>query len=184
MGGTVSDTPACPPHERAGRNVVERSRSRRGTSGAHAHFVSPPLSKRIPVGVLVALGITLALACNNGHDEEDDDQYREEVIWCEEAAARLEACCGSAFDVRGIECPYYYSYDSGCSGSRSRLIEPAFTSEESRCIRDTSCEAIVANGICKRAQAAGKARTEETSSIDPIANSSTSGSVKTGPVCP
>jgi len=105
------------------------------------------------VGVIFALAIALVLACNGGHDEEDDNQFRTDVLWCEEALGRLISCCPS-FDARVVECNYYYSFDEGCGTATTRRIEPAFTIDESRCIRDTTCDALVTNKVCERAQAA------------------------------
>ena len=153
---------------------------------------SPPAA-----GVLFALGVALVLACNNGNDEEDDDQFREDVIWCEEAVARLERCC-PGFDARKVECLFYFSYDEGCGTSTTRRIDPAFTSEESRCIQDTSCDALVSQGICARAERGGAARTSETTtdlassssgSSGQLGSSSSSGgttvsSPSRAPVCP
>src|SRR5690606_15793979 len=103
------------------------------------------------------------LACSSGPDDEDDNQFRTDVLWCEEALARLVTCC-PGFDPRPVECNYYYSYDRGCGPDTMNKVEPAFTTDESRCIRDTPCDALVANGACGRAQNARAVSMETTSS--------------------
>lgn len=111
--------------------------------------------RRIPVGVFFALGLMALFACKSDdtkNDEEDDNQFREDVIQCEEAIARLERCCPE-FDASRVLCNYYYSYDtSACGPTTVQSVRPALDLSESRCVRDTSCDALVANGVCKRAQ--------------------------------
>lgn len=114
-----------------------------------------PSPRRIPAGVFFALGVVALLACTHGHDKEDDNQFREDVIQCEEAVARLDRCCPS-FDASRVLCNYYFSYDeAACSPPTTRRVSPALDLEESRCVIDTSCEDLVANGVCQRAQEAG-----------------------------
>ena len=146
---------------------------------------------RIPIGVGAALGVALMMACSaDGHDE-DDTQFRQDVIWCEEAVAHLEECCGAAFDARQIACRHFYSKDTGCGSTDINRTDPAYTVDESKCIRDQSCDAIRGNKVCERAQAAGAARTTNFHSDDFSSSSSgngtlssTSGSTVSGPVCP
>jgi hypothetical protein len=107
----------------------------------------------LPTGSIVALGVAAVLACSRpGHDE-DDNQFREDVIWCEEALARLATCC-PGFDATRVECNYYFEQDEGCTATTTRQIEPALTTGESRCVRDTDCAVLVSSGVCARAQVA------------------------------
>ncbi len=110
---------------------------------------------------VLAAVVALILACSNGKDEQDDDQFREDVIVCEEAVARLEHCC-PGFDVRSIECRYRYAHREGCGTTTTERTEPAFTKAESACVRAASCEDLVAKGACTRASDAGAARTTVT----------------------
>ena len=147
------------------------------------------LLRRRPVGVLVGVGIALVMACGNPDKDEDDSQFREDVIWCEEAVARLQDCCGATFNPTRITCRHYYSKDTGCGQTSIEKIDPAFTLAESRCIQDTSCERIVQADMCNRAMAAGAARITSYSNsgagTSGTSTSSTSGgSAATGPVCP
>ena len=143
------------------------------------HDTSLPSARKLPAaGVLFALGVALVLACNsNGNDEEDDNQFRDDVIWCEEAIARLERCC-PGFDGARVECKFYYSYNEGCGSSETRRTEPAFTKDESRCIHDTTCSALVDTGVCARAAQNGSARSSITS--DSTSSSGTSGTSSSG----
>lgn len=104
-----------------------------------------------------ALGVVAFLACKSDEtkdDEEDDNQFREDVIQCEEAVARLQRCCPS-FDGSRVLCNYYFSFDkSTCGPTETRSINPALNLAESRCVIDTSCGDLVANGVCARAQEA------------------------------
>ena len=116
-----------------------------------------PFLRRVPAGVFFALGLLAAFACKSSDtrdDEEDDNQFREDVIQCEEAIARLERCCPD-FDPSRVICNYYYSYDtSACGPTTEQSVRPALELGESRCIRDTSCDQLVATGVCGRAQEA------------------------------
>ena len=66
----------------------------------------------------------------------------ERELDCEQAALRLEECCPD-FDPTMIGCSYEWS----CGGS-DRV--PVVTSSESDCIRESSCDDLVAAGVCER----------------------------------
>lgn len=150
------------------------------------------MSGRLSIGVVASLLVSTLFACSWGNgdgEKHDDDNFRADVIECEDALSRLERCCPS-FDSGPVLCNYYYDYSSGCSTTTTDSTEPAITTAESSCIRDTACDALVANKVCERAQAA-RAYTRKTSTSS---SSSTSGSYGTGygsttsqthkPVCP
>jgi hypothetical protein len=83
--------------------------------------------------LLLLLGlVVLVLACG---------EIREDEVWCEAAVARLHDCCA------GIE-PQRFScvHSSGCNDN----TVPTLSQRASQCIVDRSCDALVANGICKR----------------------------------
>ena len=113
--------------------------------------------RRIPPGVLFALGVIAFLACKSDatkDDEEDDNQFREDVIQCEEAIARLERCCPD-FDGARVLCNYFFKLDTGsCGPSTTDTVHPALSLPESRCVLDTSCEDLVGKDVCARAQEA------------------------------
>jgi hypothetical protein len=142
--------------------------------------------RRIPLGVVFALGVVALLACEDGdtkNDEEDDNQFREDVIQCEEAIARLERCCPD-FDGSRVLCNYYFHFDtSTCGPRKTESIQPALKLTESRCVLDTSCEDLVGKDVCKRAQ---DARTYTSRRVEN--GGSSSGDVNESdshpPVCP
>lgn len=144
--------------------------------------------RRVPTGVVFALGVIAFLACKSGdtkNDEEDDNQFREDVIQCEEAIARLQTCCPD-FDGSRVLCNYYFRYDtSTCGPSQTDSIRPALDLSESECVLETACEDLVARDVCKRAQEARVYTSRRVSS------SSTSGASRDvnesdshPPVCP
>jgi hypothetical protein len=154
--------------------------------------------RHIPFGMVAALVVALVMACDNGHDE-DDTQFRKDVIWCEEAVAHLEECCGNLFDAHQVECRHFYSKDEGCGSQQITRIDPAYTLEESECVREQSCDWITSNKICERALVAGKARksvydsrevdtptvgTSSSTSGVVTTSSSSSGSSAFGKICP
>jgi hypothetical protein len=152
--------------------------------------VSSSLLWRTP-GVIVALGICSVIACStNGDVEEDNEQFRQDVIWCEEAASHLQECCGGTFDPHQIECRHYYRRDTGCNQDTIQRTDPAFTIDESNCLRKAACEEIVANKMCSRAQAAGLARSsnyqvnDNPSSTTSTTSTGGSSAPNAGPVCP
>ena len=128
--------------------------------------------RRIPSGVFFALGIVAFLACKSDetkNDEEDDNQFREDVIQCEEAIARLQQCC-PGFDGSRVLCNYYYSLDkSSCGPTTTDTVHPALNLGESRCVLDTTCEDLVGREVCKRAQ---EARTYTTHRVEESSSSS------------
>jgi hypothetical protein len=133
--------------------------------------------RRVSAIVVVALGVVSTFACGELGVSEDDDELREDVISCEDALARLEACCPD-FDITRVYCTYYSYRSNGCARTSSaREVRPALSLPESECVRATSCAALVESGVCARAQVAPTY--ESTSGID-------APSVSTGhpPVCP
>ncbi len=87
---------------------------------------------------------------------DDTSNFRESVFACEEAAAKLDACC-PGFDPRAIRCHYVQRY-SGCESAIDEGEHPAFDGAESRCIVAASCDELVARGICERAASAAPDR--------------------------
>lgn len=131
-----------------------------------------------------ALVLAAVFACEGQEtkdDEEDDNQFREDVIQCEEAIARLERCCPD-FDASRVLCNYYYSYDTGCGSTTEQSVHPALDLSESRCVRDTSCQDLVARGVCGRAEQARAYSTRRVADSD--GGLSTSEKDSHPPVCP
>lgn len=85
------------------------------------------------------------MACD---DDTDDNQFREDVISCEEAVAHLAECCPE-LRPSDVECRYYFRRDEGCLGPDSTTrIEPDIALRDSLCIRGLTCEGISSRGFC------------------------------------
>jgi len=121
-------------------------------------------------GYVAAAIVVLLFACSTG---KDDDNFRADVIGCEEALAHLSDCC-PGFDASRVRCQYYYS--EGCNGTEDNRVEhPTLDSSESECIRNLECSELVERQICTRAQ----------NDIPFTQNMPTSdGGTSQGPVCP
>lgn len=138
--------------------------------------------KRVPVGVAFALGVVISGAAHGAGEapETDDENFREEVLLCEEAVARLDTCCPD-IDWSTVACNYRHTSTGGCTNGTADFEDPTFKLEESRCILDTSCSDIHARGVCTRAKAAQpyitKARRDQDVTTD-------LGSTTHPPVCP
>jgi hypothetical protein len=99
------------------------------------------------VGVLLTSGFVVRARASNDVKEDDDNQFREDVIVCEEAVAHAAACCH--FAVQGDACRYYeyYAVDScGCSGGDSgydrKHVRPVVSVNEGHRIADLGCAAL------------------------------------------
>jgi hypothetical protein len=102
--------------------------------------------------VAFALAVAATYACNPDHD---DNPFREDVLGCEEAVARLVLCC-PAIDAHRIACAYSFDRHDGCwdSSVTTTVVEPALSTTESACVLDLDCDALVARGVCERAEQA------------------------------
>jgi hypothetical protein len=149
------------------------------------------MARRASAGVAATLFVCALFACSSnggsGGAEHDDNNFRGDVIECEDALERLERCCPD-FDAKPVLCNYFHSKDSGCGAVSTSDVQPAFDREESACIRETSCDSLVATKVCERAQLA---RAYESHTQAPIPTYSTptaapTSSTKTShpPVCP
>ena len=111
--------------------------------------------RRLPVGVAFALGVVITGSAHGADDapETDDQNFREEVLLCEEAVGKLDTCCPD-IDWSTVQCNYRHTTTGGCTDGTADFEDPALNLAESRCILDTSCEDIHRNGVCTRAKAA------------------------------
>jgi hypothetical protein len=92
------------------------------------------------------LALRGVIACDS---DTDDNQFREDVISCEEAVARLEECC-PGFRPTRVACRYYFHRREGCEGSGVDKTEPDLDLRESQCVREASCEKLASQGFCDR----------------------------------
>ena len=67
---------------------------------------------------------------------------REDEFQCEQAVAHLHDCCPD-LDPGAVSC----SFSSSCGAT----LFTTFSVEESQCIQDASCEAILRGHLCERA---------------------------------
>lgn len=112
------------------------------------------MTKHCSTGLAVAFALLAAAAPAAGST--DDDQFREDVLHCEEALAVLARCC-PAFDPKKVVCGYHFEESRGCIYSNEidrRTVTPALSLVESDCIRGSSCDGLLERHVCERAQTA------------------------------
>lgn len=97
--------------------------------------------------LMFGLAVVVLFACT----DDDHDQFRDDVIGCEEAAAHLESCCPGLVLGSNV-CTFSYEHNSGCGSETNDYVYPAFTDSERSCILARSCADLVAGGICERAR--------------------------------
>lgn len=107
---------------------------------------------RVPIGLTVALGVAIMMACSSGDDDggTDNNQFRGDVLDCENALSYLQQCCGKSFDPTAVECHHLFEKDEGCGDSKVTKQDPDLNEDESDCILDQSCDAIRKNNVCPR----------------------------------
>lgn len=127
------------------------------------------------LAVLVVLAVT-----GSARGEVDDEQFREEVIVCEEALARLVGCC-PGLDGNRVLCTYRHESTGGCTDGTADYEDPALSLPESRCILDMSCEDLRSRDVCGRAAEAKTYITRRRSSSGEVTDA---GSRSHPPVCP
>lgn len=149
------------------------------------------MARRVSPGVAASLLVSALVACSSGYasgdDEHDDNNFRPDVIECEDALERLQRCC-PGFDAAPVLCSFFHSRSTGCGSTSTTDMKPALTRDESSCIRDASCESLVATKVCERAQLARAYEAHKqtpTSSSDSLSSSPPTSSTTThAPVCP
>jgi hypothetical protein len=137
----------------------------------------------------IPLAVGALLACGGGTTV-DDNNFRQDVFYCEEALGVLSSCCPS-FAALGIPCQYSYSFapsnTGGCGAGTTTEVDPALSLPESECILSTPCDELVANGVCARAQTASAYSNKDTSTGSNFENgpqTTSKSSSNHGPVCP
>lgn len=149
------------------------------------------MARRASAGVAATLLVCALFACSarssSGDDEHDDNNFRGDVIECEDALERLQRRC-PGFDAKPVLCNFFYSKSSGCGSVSTNDVKPAFSRAESACIRDMSCDSLAGTKVCERAQLARAYEVHEqtptTSSSESVSSSPTSSSTSHAPVCP
>jgi hypothetical protein len=123
-----------------------------------------------------AFAIASILACSDPDHVEDENQFRTDVVLCEETLARLTTCCAN-FDPLPVASNHYYSFDRCYGSEKTRKVEPVFTQDESRCILDSRAMPSPRTASARAQQARGVDLT-----IDRPTDSDTSQPTTTGTV--
>jgi len=105
--------------------------------------------KTLLVGLVLTSG--LAVRAKASTKEQDDNQFREDVIACEEAVSHVNECC-AGLAVQADACHYshyYYEGDCGCEEggspeSRRDDVWPVVTAAEGHRIAGVDCAAMQA----------------------------------------
>ena len=132
------------------------------------------MARRLCAGVAATVVVCSLFACTyggSGDDQHDGNNFREDVIECEDALARLERCCPD-FDAKPVLCNFSFDKSTGCGSTVASSVQPAFNTSESSCIRDTSCDDLVTKKVCERAQLARAYSTTTTTSTSSSSSSS------------
>ncbi len=98
--------------------------------------------------VCVLLTSAFAVRVRASTTERDDNNFREDVLVCEEAVSHAVQCCG--FKVQGDACRFHHFYstdDCGCDstgtdGSRREDTRPVVSVSEGQRIAKESCESM------------------------------------------
>lgn len=103
------------------------------------------------LSIVIAGSCLLRGSTARGGTDTDDDNFREDVIECEQAASHLRECCPNA--TSAPDCHYYTkttSEDCGCSGTYVSSIsyDRPISIDESKSIQNSSCDELATNGTC------------------------------------
>ena len=114
-------------------------------------------------GALLVLSVRNARASS----DVDDDNWRPDVLRCEEAVAKLVACC-PRFATDAVTCTHEKVVStSGCDEwTTTTRVTPALDEAESACVIAASCTVLVDSGVCARAATAQAYVDVSQSSID------------------
>jgi hypothetical protein len=98
---------------------------------------------------------TVSLGASAWTIDTDDDNFRPEVIACEEAVLHLVECC-PGFTPSAVDCRYLHRHfdAGGCDGAFDEYTRPALSPEESTCIKTMRCDELTAARVCDRARSA------------------------------
>jgi len=127
------------------------------------------------VGLVLTSGFVVRAKAST-EEEKDDNNFREDVIVCEEAVAHASACCG--FEIQGDACRfyhYYFSDDCGCDspgtdGSKREDTRPVISGKAARSVADMTCETMkkvddAGDSECKRLYAKLQANNNQSSYV-------------------
>ncbi len=118
-----------------------------------------PMPSRWPLAFLAVFAFARGIGCNSGDDIHDENNFREDVVLCENAVAWIARCC---LDIRvpGDACVHRHvkwTRDCGsCSSGTEEYeerVEPVLAIATSEGILDTSCDDLTAADGCSRLEA-------------------------------
>ena len=112
----------------------------------------------VPAMRTVLLAVLLVMLCGarsaRASGQHDDDNFRPEVLECEDALGKLRQCCAGFVTAR-VACSYETSEtEAGCDFSTTVSVRPALDESESRCVLASSCDGLRSSGVCGRAEVA------------------------------
>ncbi|MEO8876013.1 MAG: hypothetical protein ABI461_10525, partial [Polyangiaceae bacterium] len=100
---------------------------------------SPMTFKRTSLTTLVVLALLTPLLLGSAGLREDEFE-------CEQAVNHLKGCCAATFDPTKVSC----AFDEGGCGDNATY--PSLGVDDSKCIEDKSCDAILESGLCDRVE--------------------------------
>jgi hypothetical protein len=111
-------------------------------------MLAASMKKALPLLLLVFLVVRPAYA------SDDDDNFRRDVLLCEDAVGKLAQCCPD-FDAKSVDCTYKIeTHDSGCDFSTTITIKPGLSEPESKCVLALDCDALRTH-VCGRTKNIG-----------------------------
>lgn len=112
--------------------------------------------------LVLAVFVLIVWGCRAQGDYDDSDDLTGEVVSCEEAIGHLEKCCPDFDAVRDGQCvdDKYKKTGGGCvyddyTSTTTGYRLPEMTLAESQCVRTSSCDELIAKGICDRVKRNG-----------------------------
>lgn len=105
----------------------------------------------LPILCFLAISVRVTPAPGAEGDYSDYDDLTEEVLACEEAVSILARCC-PGFDPHAVQCvDHRYRRTSSCDGSvHEGHDHPMLRSDQSECVRGSSCTDLVRTNTCGR----------------------------------
>src|SRR5262245_57944536 len=74
--------------------------------------------------------------------QHDHDNWREDVVACEEAVAHLASCC-PGLEPHSLQCLHIHDVYEGCTSSSETKVDPMLDVGESNCILASTCSTLL-----------------------------------------
>jgi hypothetical protein len=106
-------------------------------------------SRGFVVGIVLSFGLVWQVQASDDVDERDENNFREDVILCEEAIGRISQCCPS-MSPPSNSCEFlHYEKKDYCGGCDSTLRfsahdyrTPVLSIRESKGLIDATCSSV------------------------------------------